>query len=170
MRIAVCVLGTHAHFGEHGDTSLIERLTNGLHSVARPNALRAWFVKYGPLTYSAKTGKFTKDKSDDANPLNLDGANASPYFVDTKEASVDSLLEIEGADKMFLAAIARLEKALKDDKVAPASVQAVRNRIAAMKSFVANGYATISVVKPVEGLVETPVANEGEEVRIAANG
>lgn len=147
-----------AHFGKTrinergeeetcGDLSKAQRLVDGLHSACRPNALRAWFVKYGPISYSAKTNRFTKDKRDDANVLDLSGANASPYFVETKEASVETLLDITKADALFAGVLRRLEKALKDDTVEPASNQAIRNRIDAMKAFAGNGYRITMVAK-----------------------
>ena len=158
-----------AHFAEHGDLSKAQRLVDGLHSACRPNALRAWFVKYGPISYSAKTNRFTKDKSDDAKELNLDGANASPYFSDTKEQTVAALLDITKADALFAATIKRLEKALKDDTIEAGSVEAIRNRIAAMKAFAGNGYRVTMVAKaepkkPADKPVEVNPANADLEV------
>ena len=158
-----------AHFAEHGDLSKAQRLVDGLHSACRPNALRAWFVKYGPISYSAKTNRFTKDKRDDANVLDLSGANASPYFVETKEASVETLLDITKADALFAGVLKRLEKALKDDTVEPASNQAIRNRIDAMKAFAGNGYRITMVAKaepkkPADKPVEVNPANADLEV------
>jgi hypothetical protein len=57
------------HFHNAGDATAASYLVKECPMSLRKQALIAWFKASAPLTYSDKTGEFTKDKTKDALPL-----------------------------------------------------------------------------------------------------
>ena len=57
------------HFHNAGDATAASTLVKECPMSLRKQALIAWFKASAPLTYSDKTGEFTKDKTKDALPL-----------------------------------------------------------------------------------------------------
>ena len=80
---------------EHGDfTQLSEILKVNLRGIRR-KALIHWVKTYSPAKYQAKKEQFVKDKSDDANEFDLEGANENPFWVLSKEKIEGDPLDLD---------------------------------------------------------------------------
>ena len=75
-----------SHFAEHGDTSYLQRLHDAFaKNFMRRTALVAWACEHAPIVFEGS--KFSKDKSETAVAMNLDGA-LSVDFWDFKPEAV----------------------------------------------------------------------------------
>lgn len=76
---------TLTHYQEHGDTSLMSYAVNGLQKRGvHRRALIQWFQKYGRvvLTINGTEVKFVKKDGADHTTIDVDKANASPFYDD----------------------------------------------------------------------------------------
>jgi hypothetical protein len=74
-----CATLSLAHFAEHGDTSQLNRFVEAMpKNYIRRAAFVKWALAHAPLKLEG--GKFVKDKAENAVPLNLEAANAKPFW------------------------------------------------------------------------------------------
>lgn len=65
------------HVEDHGDITLAEKLVEALPSLARKNALKAWFLQFGKLNYNAEKKRFTYAKG---KVTDIEGGKAQPFW------------------------------------------------------------------------------------------
>lgn len=79
VHIAAC--SVLRHLGEHNDLRLVERLFDALPKSYRTNALRDWFVAYGPVQFEKNKAVYVKGKE-----VELTKAMADPFWLFSEEA------------------------------------------------------------------------------------
>lgn len=74
VHIAAC--SVLRHVGEHKDVRVVQSLFDALPASYRTNALRDWFVAYGPIQFDKNKPVFVKDKTTD-----LTLAMSDPFWL-----------------------------------------------------------------------------------------
>lgn len=78
VHIAACAVLRHIE--EHNDIRLVAKLLEVLPGSYRTNALRDWFMAYGPIAFDKNKPRFVKDK-----PVELTKAMADPFWLFSAE-------------------------------------------------------------------------------------
>ena len=95
VHIAAC--SVLRHVGEHKDVRVVQSLFDALPASYRTNAVRDWFVAYGPIAFDKNKPVFVKDKATE-----LTKAMADPFWLFSEEkdyVQVDVLALINAAVK-----------------------------------------------------------------------
>lgn len=80
------------HAQAHGDVRLADDLVTGLHVAASPDALKAWFKMFSPITWNGdgKVG-LLKPEMKTYKPFDIEAAVASPYYSFERPKTISGL-------------------------------------------------------------------------------
>lgn len=130
----VCAELALTHFAKTGDVVYLQNMLDVIEkegkNYVRKAAFLSWAIAFSPLT--SEKGKLRKDKSKEANPFNLLGAEEKPFweFAPEKEAVVfgynDVVVKLKAVVKSF-----------EDEKRFKAGSAKALEAVAATKEFVA---------------------------------
>ena len=115
------------HAIKHGDITLAERLVGAMPQQARKNAMRDWFINYGPFAYNAKNKKFTF-KAKEGEVYNVAEAAQTPFWEFKPEPEYVPF----NVDKAILALVTKAENAVKEH-----GVVIDENKLRALKALAA---------------------------------
>jgi hypothetical protein len=112
-----------AHVEKHSDIRLITELLTAMPEMARKNAMKEWFVKFGPVTIDGDDIEFVKGKGCDVN-----GGMLVPFWSLLPEPKYQAI-EVEKFLDKAIKQLARDEKELGK----PGLHTALMHKLAALK-------------------------------------
>lgn len=130
------------HAQEHGDCTFALKLVLAMPASMRRTMLIAWFEKYSPIVVKLPTdklpdGKVGINKGKTANPFDLDGADAEPFYALAETVAEDKTYTLAELIKMVQGVGKRIASKVEKGEVADNDREAAVKLAASVEALAA---------------------------------